>query len=71
MPKVPAAEELVTVTYTLREIELVGRALVTKRYEYEEAGETSARALGVTQSALRKTNVAVKLAIRARKCVDV
>jgi hypothetical protein len=71
MSKTPAAEELITITFKLRELEAVLRALHSKQNELEHNGERSERALSVVLDAIDKTAAAIDTAVYMRKRGDV
>jgi hypothetical protein len=67
MPKIPAAEEPITITFKLPEAEIILRALHTKQKELEGNGERSERALSVLLEAKDKTSEAIDNCLALRK----
>jgi len=70
MRKVPAAEEQVSITYTLRELELVRRSLVSKKFEYNNDPVKHGRAMGIIENALLKTDCAIDITLHRRRNRD-
>lgn len=69
-PKVPAAEEQVSVTYILRELEVVRRSLLSKKYEYNTNPAKHERAIAALEKALVKTDCAIDITLHRRRNRD-
>jgi hypothetical protein len=66
--KPPAAEERVTIVYTLQQLEAVMKALVARMHALEDGD--GAKALPITKAAIRTTKQAIETAVAKRKAKD-